>query len=158
MARPEDIDDAGDDDALRWAGDEERGRVVPRLRGPGDASSAPAPLEDPEEFEEAPGARGRRIAAIAYAVPYLAITIGWLFATQQLSSGSQSLFTEIVWQFGEFLAMLSAPLWFAAVLTLTRDARAAARVGWFAVGLGVLLPWPLILQFLAALRLVGSVS
>jgi hypothetical protein len=153
VARAEDVDEFGDDEALSWAGDEEQGRAAPRLREP-----EPVVADGEVEPEEAPGSRGRSVAAAAFAVPYLAITVGWIFAVQQLSSGSASLFGEILWQFGEFLAMLSAPLWLAATVTLTRQHRPLVRVGWLALGLLVLLPWPLVLQFVAALQYAGSLS
>jgi hypothetical protein len=154
VARADDIDDLGDDsEALSWAGDEEQGRAAPRL-----PEADPGVVGGEPEAEEAPGSRGRSVATAAFAVPYLAITVGWIFAVQQLSSGSASLFGEILWQFGEFLAMLSAPLWFAATLTLTKAHRPLVRAGWLALGLGVLLPWPLLLRFLAALEFAGGLS
>jgi hypothetical protein len=155
VARAGDVDEYDEDDeALRWAGDDEQGRAAPRLREP-----EPDTVDgDETEPEEAPGSRGRTVATIAFVVPYLAIAVGWIFAVQQLSSGSASLFGEILWQFGEFLAMLVAPLWFAATLTLTRESRPLVRVGWLALGLGVLVPWPLVLRFLAALEFAGSYS
>lgn len=154
MARAADVDDFGDDDeALSWAGDEVQGRAAPRLREP-----EPVVAGAEVEPEEAPGSRGRAVAAAAFAVPYLAITVGWIFAVQQLSSGSASLFGEVLWQFGEFLAMLAAPLWFAATLTLSREQRPLVRVGWLAFGVLVLVPWPLVLQFAAALQYAGSLS
>lgn len=110
------------------------------------------------EPEEAPGSRARSVATAAFVVPYLAITVGWIFAVQQLSSGSASLFGEILWQFGEFLAMLAAPLWLAATLTLTKEHRPLVRVGWLALGLVVLCPWPLLLRFFAALEFAGGLS
>lgn len=154
MARGEDVDDLGDDDeALSWAGDEEQGRAAPRLR-----ESDPV-VAGPDAAEEAvPGWRGRSVAAVAFALPYLVIAVGWIFAVQQLSSGSASLFGEILWQFGEFLAMLAAPLWFAATLTLTARHRPLVRVGWLALGLAVLLPWPLVFRLLAALEFAGGLS
>lgn len=155
MAQPGDVDAFDEDDeALRWAGDDEQGRAAPRLREP----DAVAAVGDEVEPEEAPGSRGRSVATAGFVVPYLAIAVGWIFAVQQLSSGSGSLFGEILWQFGEFLAMLVAPLWFAATLTLTRESRPLVRVGWLALGLGVLLPWPLVLRFLAALEFAGGLS
>ncbi|WP_309714262.1 hypothetical protein [Pseudolysinimonas sp.] len=154
MARAGDVDAFDDDDeALSWAGDEEQGRAAPRVREP----EAP-PVSDEAEPEEAPGSRGRSVATAAFVVPYLAITVGWIFAVQQLSSGSASLFGEILWQFGEFLAMLAAPLWLAATLTLTRAHRPLVRVGWLALGLAVVFPWPLVLRFLAALEFAGGLS
>ena len=115
-------------------------------------------MGDPVEPLEAPGSRGRSVATAAFALPYVVIAVGWVFAVQQLASGSGSLFGEILWQFGEFLAMLAAPLWFAATFTLTRDCRPLVRVGWLALGLGVLVPWPFVLQFLAALDVAGRLS
>jgi hypothetical protein len=153
VARADDVDDLDDDEALSWAGDEEQGRAAPGLR-----EAEPVVVGSEPEAVEAPGSRGRSAATAAFAVPYLVITVGWIFAVQQLTSGSASLFAEILWQFGEFLAMLAAPLWFAATLTLTKEHRPLVRVGWLALGLGVLLPWPLVLRFLAALEFAGGLT
>lgn len=154
MARADDVDDLGGDEAaLSWAGDEEQARAAPRLR-----ESDPVVVASEDAEEAAPGSRGRSAATAAFAVPYLVIAAGWIFAVQQLSSGSASLFGEILWQFGEFLAMLAAPLWFAATLTLTAQRRPLVRVGWLALGLAVLLPWPLVFRFLAALEFAGGLS
>jgi hypothetical protein len=153
VARAEDVDEFDDDEALTWVGDEEQGRAAPRLREP-----EPVVADGEVETAEAPGLRGRSVASVVFVLPYLALTVGWIFAVQQLSSGSASLFGEILWQFGEFLAMLAAPLWFAAAVTLTRQHRPLVRVGWLALGMLVLLPWPLVLQFVAALQYARSLS
>lgn len=150
---PADDDSAEDEAALSWAGDEEQGRAAPRLGEPDPVAAAGEAAP-----EVTPGSRGRSAATVAFAVPYVVIAIGWIFAVQQLSSGSTSLFGEILWQFGEFLAILAAPLWFAATLTLTKGHRPLVRVGWLALGLGVLVPWPLVLRFLAALEMAGGLS
>lgn len=154
VSRPDDFDaDELDDEALRWAGDEEQGRAAPRLGEPAPAGTVAA--DEPEPAS--PGQGGRRAVAVGFALPYLVLTIGWIFAVQ-LADSPVPLFAAILWQFGEFLAMLAAPLWFAATLTLTRDARPRVRVGWLALGTLVLLPWPLVLRFLAALQVAGSLS
>lgn len=143
-----------DDEALRWAGDEERGRDAPNLRG--SEPSAEVLVDDEEP--PAPGARGRTAATVSFALPYLLYAVGWIFAVQNLSSGSMSLASEVLWQFGEFLTILAVPLWFATVLTLTRDNPPLVRVGWLSLGLGVLIPWPFVLDLYAALEIAGSVS
>ena len=84
-----------------------------------------------------------------FGVVYLALTVGWILAVQYTGSGSTALLTEVLWQFGEFTAIVAAPLWFGAALTLTRDGRPVARAGWLALGAGLLVPWPL-LPLLAA--------
>ena len=157
VSRPDhnDAADEGlDDEALRWAGDEEQGRPAPRLR----TTVTSTVTVTVEELSERPaGDAGRRAAAVGFALPYLVLTIGWIFAVQ-LADSPVPLFAAILWQFGEFLAMLAAPLWFAATLTLTRDARPRVRVGWLALGTLLLLPWPVVLRFLAALQVAGSLS
>jgi hypothetical protein len=159
VARPDDLDplaedpaEDADDEALRWAGDEERGRDAPNLRGSEPATEAVVDDEPPA----APGARGRAAATVGFALPYLAYAVGWIYAVQSLSSGSADLASEVLWQFGEFLAILAVPLWFAATLNLTRDHRPLVRVGWLAVGLGLLLPWPFLVDLLLAIQLVGG--
>ena len=156
MARPDDFDPHGEDDdeALRWAGDEERGRDAPNLRGP--ELPVDVPVDDAPEV--VPGSRGRAASTVAFVVPYLGYAVAWIFAVQNLSSGSTSLPSEVLWQFGEFLTILAAPLWFAATLTLTRELRPLVRVGWLALGLAVLLPWPFVLDLYAALHIAGSLS
>lgn len=156
MPRAQDVDPVDDEDAeaLTWAGDEEQGRPAPQLR----SDDGPA-LESEVDAapEEAPGSTGRRVALVVFAAPYLALSVGWIFAVQLYSSPSD-LFAGILWQFGEFLTMLAAPLWFAATLTLTPQSRPLVRVGWLALGLFVLLPWPVLIRLLAALQVSGGLS
>lgn len=157
MARPDDDSYDEDDDALRWAGDEEQGREGARLGGPAYGTPA-APIAVADDEEQTPGAQGRNVARIAFALPYLALTVGWVLSVQQLTSGAVDLAYLVIWQFGAFLAMLAAPAWFVGTLSLTRGSRPLVRVGWLALGLGMLLPWPILLRFVAALNFVGSVS
>jgi hypothetical protein len=103
VARPDDLDpelsgddEATDDEALHWAGDEERGRDAPALRGPETEAGAP----EVEEPPPAPGSRGRMVATVAFVVPYLAYAVGWIFAVQNLNSGSAEVWAEVLWQFG----------------------------------------------------------
>lgn len=85
-----------------------------------------------------------RLVTILFGVVYLALTVGWILAVQYTGSGSTSLLTEVLWQFGEFTAIVAAPLWFGATLTLTRGGRLVTRAGWLALGAGLLVPWPLL--------------
>ena len=157
MARPidpaPDADDT-DDEALRWAGDEEQGRARPLLAASEDDEPAVASLEAAGVDEDAHDERLRAprdvagtVAAILFGIVYLALTVGWIYSVQLMTAPSTNVFAEVVWQFGEFTAMVAAPIWFAAVTASTRG-RAGARVGWFAIGLAVLLPWPVILELI----------
>jgi hypothetical protein len=153
VARPTDpasVPDDADDEALRWAGDEEQGRRRPRMAASDEVSTletADAAADD-EAFgaaERAPRDVPGTAAATVFGVLYLALTVGWIYSVQLTGAPSADLFPQVIWQFGEFTAMVAAPIWFAAVMALTRD-RVALRIGWFALGLGVLLPWPVLLE------------
>ena len=144
--------ESDDDDALSWAGDDARGRDVPRL---GDGSIRTEPEHDaaPDEPGETRTPRSAGDIALAimtvlFALAYLAVTVGWVLSAQNLGYPGLDLPGEIMWQFGEFLALIAAGLWFAAVLALTPAGaswRGAKRAVWFTLGLAVLLPWPYLL-------------
>ena len=146
MARaPQSSPQEDDDDALRWAGDEVRGGVDPLTRNR-VSETAVASLDD--GTDAAPGAPtdlARTGANVVFAVLYLAIVVGWILSVQITGSTATDVFSQVAWQFGEFMAIISGALWYLAVLTLTPDSRTAVRVGWFALGVGVLVPWPILL-------------
>jgi hypothetical protein len=139
-----------DEEALHWAGDEVSGREGGRLpdRKAQDAVAGPAA----DVATEKPGLRSdpaRTLLTGLFGVVYLALTVGWILGVQYTGSGSTDLATEVLWQFGEFTAIVAPPLWFGATLTLTRAGRLVTRVGWLTLGAGLLVPWPL-LPLLAA--------
>jgi hypothetical protein len=141
----DDADDA-DDDALSWAGDELRGGIDPLTRNRVNATrddDEAAP--DPDDAPDAPSSLARTAATVLFAVLYLAIVVGWILSSQITGSTATDVFSQVAWQFGEFVAIISGALWFLAVLTLTPEARTRVRVGWFALGVGVLVPWPILL-------------
>ena len=141
-----------DDEALRWAGDEDRGRMAPRLREPVPAEADPAneePEGDPEDDEDdepdrPPLTAGRRALFAVFGVLYLALVIAWVLGVQTTSAGTTDLFTQVSWQFGEFLAMIGPVVWFAAVLTLTRASRARVSAAWLVAGIVVFAPLPFV--------------
>jgi hypothetical protein len=77
---------------------------------------------------------------------YAVWTIAWVLAivaapTQQASS----LLDAIMYQFGEFLAIVAAPLWFGIVWWLSSGAGAKPRMAWLVACLVVVFPLPLVL-------------
>ena len=80
---------------------------------------------------------------------YAVWTIAWVLAivaapTQQASS----LLDAIMYQFGEFLGIVAAPLWFGVVWWLTTAVR--TRVIFLVAGLVALVPLPLFLPLLVS--------
>jgi len=77
-----------------------------------------------------------------YAVWSLAWVLGVAAAPTQPAS---SLLDAVMYQFGEFLAVIATPLWFGAVWWLSDGSSRRARVAWLCAGLVLLVPLPLIL-------------
>ena len=144
-------DGEGDDEALSWAGDDLRGGIDPLTRNRVNA----APLGDEDELGEsdadpaAPRSIARAAATVVFAVLYLGVVVGWILSVQITGSTATDVFSQVAWQFGEFVAIISGALWFLAVLTLTPESRTLVRVGWFALGVGVLVPWPILLALVS---------
>ena len=137
--------DDDDDEALSWAGDELRGGVDPLTRNRA-ADVTASTVDDGMDAAAAPARNAASAAAtVLFAVVYLAIVVGWILSVQITGSAATDLFSQVAWQFGEFVAIIAGALWYLAVLTLTPDARTAVRVGWFVLGVLLLLPWPILL-------------
>ena len=141
---PDDALPDEDEEALRWAGDEVTGREPPRLPGvratPVAGDAAPTPAADGADGVAPARPPGMSALTALGAVLYLGVTVGWIVGIQYTSAGTAAFWPQLLWQFGEFTAIVAAPLWFGVTVVLT--ARPGVRAGWLALGLGVLLPWP----------------
>ncbi|MDP3208786.1 MAG: hypothetical protein Q8M65_06525 [Rhodoglobus sp.] len=137
---------ADNDDALTWGDETDSSHVdgpvaQPDARGTGDSAS-----EDRQATAQTPAA-----LLITYGIlggTYLIYTLGWVISITRLNrirGVSTELLSEIMFQFGEFLAIASPVLWFAAVVGLTRGRRPIVRLSWIVVGLLAVLPWPFVL-------------
>jgi len=135
------IDDGDDDAALHWAGDEVTGREGARLPE-GQADVAETPADEPAPAGPPPR-RGMAPLTGLFALLYLVLTVGWILGTGYTSAGAPDLWTQVAWQFGEFTAIIAAPLWFGTTVLLT-PWRLGVRLGWLVLGTGVLLPWPVL--------------
>lgn len=128
-----------DDEALAWAGDEKPATVPEALERAGDGTT-------PTEKPQIPAA-----LLIAYGIlggVYLIYTLGWVTSIVRLNAVRAQFadpLSEIMFQFGEFLAIASPVIWFAAVFLLSRGRRPIVRLSWLLVGLVVVLPWPFVL-------------
>lgn len=125
-----------DDDALRW-GDEDPSHV---------AGPVP-PTRDPQRSGEVAASTGSAVL-VAYGIAAgiaLLYSVGWFIAVQRDTFTQVSLFAEIMYQLGEFLAIASPIIWFGAVFLLTRADRVGLRLAWLGLGIVLLAPWPFIL-------------
>lgn len=130
-----------DDDALSWGGESDDPSYLDGAR-----SAAPADVAEPEPV--VPASATASALLVAYGVfggVYLLYLLGWVLSVQRDTFTATGLFFEIMYQFGEFLAIVSPALWFGLVLLLTRGRRPALRLAWLAAGIVLLAPWPFIL-------------
>ncbi|MES1169926.1 MAG: hypothetical protein ABUL47_04480 [Leifsonia sp.] len=149
MARAEnpEPDEESDDEALHWAGDEARGQSAPAL-----ATSGAADTDAGLDRDDAPrphASAARLVGTGVFAGIFLAYTVGWIIAVQGTGYAGTVPLGEIMWQFGEYLAIIASALWFGATTMLTRESRSLVRFGWLALGVVLLVPWPIIWGFLA---------
>lgn len=118
-----------------------------------DGAADPAAVAGGAHETSAASTADRRRAAIAAATGvlggvYLAYSVGWILSVGTLQLQGATLLIEVMYQFGEFLAIIACALWFGAVMALTRGGRPAVRLGWLALGTLVLVPWPFLLAVL----------
>lgn len=159
MARPT----PDDDTALRWddvddpsyldpgAAEDEQGvtAVEPGDVADGGAGSASGDAGT-DAAADAPDAAllpapGLRLLTAVFAVVFVLWSVGWIISVGLVPISGPTLVIEVLYQFSEFLAIVASALWFATVVALTPQHRLAPRLGWFALGALVLLPWPLVL-------------
>lgn len=156
MAHAFDEVDDDDDEALRWEGDDDRGQIggsrlgTRATIGSAGDGAVDGVSADGVDAEPAPAARPvRTLLTAVFALVYLIDTLGWILSVQRAGSAQTELLLAVLDQFGMFTAIVAAPLWFGAALTLTRDSSTLTRIGWLALGAGLLVPWPLILAVLS---------
>ncbi len=139
----------GDDDALNWGGETDPSHVD----GPAADAKSPAVATSRGPVATADGGpelepRTSSFLLVTYGIlagAYLLYVIGWIVAVGRSTVTLPNILGEIMYQFGEFLAIASPLIWFAAVFILTRDSKAIVRLLWLIAGLVVLVPWPFIL-------------
>jgi hypothetical protein len=133
--RVADVTEDPDAEALSWGEDAD-----PTHIDAPEAQPAGAPLPRP-----APGTGS--LLLIGYGVfagVYLLYTIGWFGAVLRNTLTLSGLIPEIMYQFGEFLAIVAPALWLGATLLITRGRRPLVRVLCLVAGIVVLVPWPML--------------
>jgi len=144
----------GDDEALSWDGESDSSHVAgpkplrekparEKPARPAKPGRASAVADDDQVEADADPRPTSSLLLLAYGIiagVYALYTVGWATTVLRATGTMTNLFAEIMFQFGEFLAIAAAPLWFASVLYLTRGRRPAQRLIWLLVGLVLLVP------------------
>jgi hypothetical protein len=133
-----------DDDALSWGGEVDDPTHVDGVGG-GRSVDPPAGSSTERTTSSA--------LLVLYGIlvgAYLLSAIGWVVGIQRDAFTAGNLFFEIMYQFGEFLAVASPVLWFSLTFLLTRHSRPIIRILWLVLGLVLVAPWPFLVAGAAA--------
>lgn len=149
------------DEALTWDGERDASHVAgpkPTRARPARTRSdrAPDPAADgvtrpdpgPDAAQADRPAPTSSFLLVTYGIlagAYGLYAIGWITAVLRSTITFPDLLGEFMYQFGEFLAIAAAPVWFAAVFALTRGKKPIVRLLWLLLGLVLLVPVPFVL-------------
>jgi hypothetical protein len=153
--------EAPDDDALNWGSESDASHVdgpepeaTPVVRGKkgaklSSAEKAAAAADGASEPGIDPDQKPQMSSflLVTYGIlagAFLLYSIGWIVAVGRSTVTLPNILSEIMYQFGEFLAIASPLLWFAAVFILTRNSKPIVRLLWLLLGLVLLVPWPFV--------------
>ena len=138
--------DDDDSEALAWAGDES---LTPEPKPSVGLDLPTGALEDGDSAETDTASKPMPAALlVTYGVLagiYLIYVFGWIISVTRSTVAQSDLLAEIMYQFGEFLAIASPAIWFFSVLYLTRGRRSIIRMMLLLAGLIATIPWPLVL-------------
>ena len=115
-----------------------------------DWGDAPEEESRPREGQSVPKSsppisRGGATLAL-FAGLYAVWSIAWVIAIAALpDQPASSVLDAVMYQFGEFLALIATPLWLGATWILTQTGSGRGRVLVLVLGLIVLFPFPLVL-------------
>mgnify|MGYP000050091899 CR=1 FL=1 len=126
-----------DDDALHWAGDEDA-ELAPGWKPVGEpALVQPAP-DEPDE----PAMSATTLVLFGvFAGVFLLYSAGWALSALQPGPAFADPVAQVMYDVGRWLAVISAPLWFACVLLV---AHGRTRLWWLLAGVLVLAPLPFV--------------
>ena len=157
---PRDDADLESEEALSWDGERDASHVagpVPvrakpvrqrkSAKGASTGSATESSATDDAAVEVAP-APTSSFLLVTYGIVagvYGLYTVGWITTVLRGGGTMSTILGEVMFQFGVFLAIASAPLWFASAFYLTRGSRPIARLAWLIAGLVLLVPIPFVL-------------
>ena len=125
-----------DDAALSWEGETDPTHVAAPGSVAADAAESPDPSDKPAMNSALLVAFGI-IAGV-----YLLYAVAWGFHGFTTTVPVAGVFPIIMYQFGEFLAIVSPFLWAMAVWILVK--KPLWRILWLLVGVALLAPWPFV--------------
>ena len=138
-----------EEDALSWAGDEDRlttGSPASAKREAGGASSvkkSTTSKDHPSPDDSHPGLSSAALIGFGiFGGIYLLYSVAWLITALRNPTQIADALGNAMFQFGLWLSVASPAIWFGAVLYLGKDKKVSTRMLFLLVGALVLIPWP----------------
>ena len=138
-----------EEDALSWAGDEDRlttGSHASAKREAGGASSvkkSPTSKDHPSPDDSPAGLSSAALIGFGiFGGIYLLYSVAWLITALRNPTQIADALGNAMFQFGLWLSVASPAIWFGAVLYLGKEKKVSARMLFLLVGALVLIPWP----------------
>ena len=142
-----------EEDALSWAGDDDRlttGSPLSAQRDAGGASSVKkprtkAPQEAAETAELPAGLSSAALIGFGiFAGIYLLFSVAWLITALRNPTQIADALGNAMFQFGLWLSVAAPAIWFGAVFYLGKDKKVSTRLLYLLLGAAILIPWPYI--------------
>lgn len=140
-----------EEDALSWAGDDDRLTTGSPQSAKRDASGASsvkkprtkAPQEAAETAELPAGLSSAALIGFGiFAGIYLLYSVAWLITALRNPTQIADALGNAMFQFGLWLSVAAPAIWFGAVLYLAKDKKVSTRLLYLLLGVAILIPWP----------------
>jgi hypothetical protein len=138
-----------EEDALSWAGDDDRlttGSPLSAKRDAGGASSVKKskPTKNaPENSDQPSGLSSAALIGFGiFAGIYLLFSVAWLITALRNPTQIADALGNAMFQFGLWLSVAAPAIWFGAVLYVGKNKKVATRLLFLLLGVVVLIPWP----------------
>lgn len=136
-----------EEDALSWAGDDDRLTTGSPLSAKRDARGASS-VKQPSKQSDTDSAEPSGLSSVAligfgiFAGIYLLFSVAWLITALRNPTQIADVLGNAMFQFGLWLSVLSPAIWFGAVLYLGKNKKVSTRLLFLLLGAAVLIPWP----------------
>ena len=140
-----------EEDALSWAGDDDRlttGSPLSAKRDASGASSVKKPRSKATSEAAATADQPQTLSSAAligfgiFGGIYLLFSVAWLITALRNPTQIADALGNAMFQFGLWLSVAAPAIWFGAVLYLGKDKKVATRLLFLLVGVAILIPWP----------------
>ena len=136
-----------EEDALSWAGDDDRLTTGSPLSAKRDARGASS-VKQTGKHGDTDSAEPSGLSSVAligfgiFAGIYLLFSVAWLITALRNPTQIADVLGNAMFQFGLWLSVLSPAIWFGAVLYLGKNKKVSTRLLFLLLGAAVLIPWP----------------